>query len=99
MNSLRTHGQLDLFGDVCEDVSRVPEVNTFRTPLRKGLRGQERSLTFTAVVQEDSRVPSELWKRRRTYQFGSLQREHRKRTPDVWVFRYSQIIDGKKIRR
>jgi len=38
-------------------------------------------------------------KRRSTYQYGTLSQERRQRGPDVWAYRYSEIVDGKKLRR
>src|SRR5215469_2819224 len=38
-------------------------------------------------------------KRRSTYQYGTLMQESRRRGSDVWVYRYSQTINGKKSRR
>jgi integrase len=52
----------------------------------------------TRLVRDRLRVASEPPQRRKRYQFGTLQREARKRPPDVWVYRYSQVIDRKKRR-
>src|SRR5579884_2447446 len=38
-------------------------------------------------------------KRRSTYQYGTLVLEKRNRGPNVWVYRYSEIENGKKRRR
>jgi integrase len=38
-------------------------------------------------------------KRRSTYQYGTLTQESRQRGPDVWAFRYFEILHGKKLRR
>lgn len=38
------------------------------------------------------------FKRRTSYQFGHLQREPRKRGPDIWVYRYLKIENGRKSR-
>jgi integrase len=38
-------------------------------------------------------------KRRATYQYGTLVLESRKRGPDVWVYRYFELENGKKRRR
>jgi len=38
-------------------------------------------------------------KRRATYQYGTLLLESRKRGPDVWVYRYFELENGKRRRR
>jgi integrase len=38
-------------------------------------------------------------KRRSTYQYGTLVPESRKRGPKVWVYRFSEHINGKSVRR
>jgi integrase len=38
-------------------------------------------------------------KRRSTYQYGTLVLEKRSRGPNVWVYRYFEIENGKKRRR
>jgi integrase len=38
-------------------------------------------------------------KRRSTYQYGTLTQESRRRGSDVWVYRYFETINGKKLKR
>jgi len=38
-------------------------------------------------------------KRRSTYQYGTLTQESRQRGPDLWVYRYFENVNGRKVRR
>src|ERR1019366_4311288 len=102
MKSLRSETHPGLFDDIYEDVSGVPD-SAIQTSSRKntaGVAGQEKpSLTTTAVAQDRLRVASEQPRRRKTYQWGTLKLASRKRGPGLWTYRYSDVINGKKIRR
>jgi integrase len=88
--------------DIDEDVNSAGGGVTQPLPRKIALvaGGSNRSsLAATAAVQDGFRVPSKQPKQRKTYQFGTLILEPRKRSPARWVFRYSEVIDGKKVRR
>src|SRR4051812_36565953 len=36
---------------------------------------------------------------RTRYQFGSIERKNRKKGPDVWVIRYRETLDGRRMLR
>ena len=38
-------------------------------------------------------------KRRATYQYGTLVPEPRRRGPDIWVYRFFENRNGKRVRR
>jgi integrase len=88
--------------DIPEDVSSVPNVQTFKTPQRgntSDVGSQDRPSSSVPAIARDRLGPAiEEPKRRKTYQFGTLELVPRKRSPDVWTFRYSKRGDEKKMR-
>jgi integrase len=103
MNSFRISRQPGLFDEISDGDRRVTDVRTFGAPPQKisadaACLIRARSIA-PAIVEADLRPQVVQSKRRKRFQRGTLKLESRITGPSVWTYRYSESLNGKKIRR
>lgn len=99
MNSLSTIRQPGLFDDVSGEASVANDSELKKDGTAGGGSLYRPRIISRTALQESSPSPDGEPKRRKRYQFGTLDLEPRKRGPYVWVYRYFETIDGKRKRR